>query len=90
MQEQILLHNATPEQLTKSIIEGIKSIIADNKKPEHHTEFLTREDVCKLLKIDKSTLWSWTKKGRLKSYGIGARVYYKLNELEEAIQPLKQ
>lgn len=88
MQEQILLHNATPEQFTKTILEGVKSILDEVTRPQPQTKYITREQVCNLLKIDKSTLWSWTKKGKLKSYGIGARVYYKLNEVEQAIKPL--
>lgn len=88
MQEQILLHNATPEQFTKTILEGVKSILDEIKRPQPQTKYLTREQVCNLLKIDKSTLWSWTKKRKLKSYGIGARVYYKLDEVEKSIKPL--
>jgi excisionase family DNA binding protein len=88
MQEQILLHNATPEQFTKTILDGVKAILDEVTKPQPQTKYITRENVCQLLKIDKSTLWSWTKKGKLKSYGIGARVYYKLDEVESSIKPL--
>jgi predicted DNA-binding transcriptional regulator AlpA len=89
MQEQILLHNSTPEQLTESIIKGVKSILDEVTRPQSETKFITREQVCNLLSINLSTLWSYTKKGKLKSYGIGARVYYKLDEVEAAIKPLK-
>lgn len=88
MQEQILLHNATPDQLTETILEGVRSILKDVNKPQPENKYITREQVCDLLRIDKSTLWNWTKKGKLKSYGIGARVYYKLHEVEFAIKPL--
>lgn len=88
MQNQILLHNATPEQFTKTILEGVKSILDEIKRPQPQTEFLTRHQVAELLQIDLTTLWSWTKKNKLKSYGIGARVYYKLDEVEKSIKPL--
>ncbi len=88
MQHQILLHNATPEQFTKTILEGVKLMLDEVNRPQPENKYITREQVCHLLKIDKSTLWSWTKKGKLKSYGIGARVYYKLDEVEHAIKPL--
>lgn len=88
MEQIIQMHNATPEQLTKTILEGVKSILDEVTKPQPQTKYITREEVCNLLKIDKSTLWSWTKKGKLKSYGIGARVYYKQDEVEMAIKPL--
>jgi len=88
MQKQILLHNATPEEFTKTILDGVKLIFDEAIKPQPETRLVTREQVCNKLDIDKSTLWSWTKKGKLKSYGIGARVYYKLDEIEKAIKPL--
>lgn len=88
MQEQILLQNTNAEEFTKTILEGVKSILDEVTKPQPQTKFLTREQVCQLLKIDKSTLWSWSKKGKLNPYGIGARVYYKLDEVEQAIKPL--
>ncbi len=43
-----------------------------------------------MLKIDLSTLWSHTRKGKLKSYGLGSRVYYKREEVERAIVELKK
>ena len=52
-------------------------------------EILTRKEVAELLSIDLSTLWSWTKKGNLKAYGIGNKVFYKYSEiLQEALVPL--
>ncbi|WP_299160099.1 helix-turn-helix domain-containing protein [uncultured Eudoraea sp.] len=48
-------------------------------------ELLTREETAEYLKISLSTLWHWSKKGILPSYGIGNRVYYKRIEIEEAL-----
>ena len=31
-------------------------------------------ETCKLLKIKRTTLWGWTKKGKLTSYGLGNRI----------------
>lgn len=44
-------------------------------------DILTREETAKLLSISLPTLWNWTKKNILKSYGIGSRVYYKKDEV---------
>lgn len=46
---------------------------------------LTREEACKLFKINPTTLWHWTKKGKIIAYGIGYRVYYKRGELMESL-----
>ncbi|MEJ6623895.1 MAG: helix-turn-helix domain-containing protein, partial [Flavobacteriaceae bacterium] len=34
-----------------------------------------------LLKVDPSTLWRWTNKGKVTAYGIGSRRFYKKEEL---------
>ena len=49
--------------------------------PSPTNELLTRAEACILLKINMTTLWNWSKKGRIISYGIGNRVYYKRGEL---------
>ncbi|MBN9292811.1 MAG: helix-turn-helix domain-containing protein [Flavobacteriia bacterium] len=74
---------------------GVKTIIEELKKsyePKKPEEYLTRDEVVTLLKINLSTLWSWTKKGKLTSYGIkgeGNRIYYKRSEIESALVKLK-
>ena len=48
-------------------------------------ELLTREETAKYLKISLSTLWHWSKKEILPSYGIENRVYYKRSEVESGL-----
>lgn len=93
MSNSILLHNATPQQLTEAILNGVDEKINDlkaNFQPKEPTEYLTRNEVKELLKVDLSTVHNWTKKGKLKSYGIGNRVYYKRHEVENVLKPLNQ
>lgn len=90
--EAIQFVQTTPEQLYTGIKEIVKHQIEELKKdfqPKEPEELLTREQTSNLLKIDKSTLWLWTKKGKLNAYGIGNRVYYKRSEIEKAIVELK-
>jgi excisionase family DNA binding protein len=44
-------------------------------------EFLTRTEVCKILKITPPTLSFYTKDGTIPSYRVGARVRYKRSEI---------
>lgn len=44
-------------------------------------ELLSREQAAELLKCDLSTLWLWTKKGLIKKFGSGKRMYYVKSEL---------
>lgn len=93
MVQSTLLHNATPEQLTQAILNGVDEKINQlkaNFQPKEPTEYLTRNEVKELLKVDLSTVHNWTKKGKLKSYGIGNRVYYKRHEVEQTLIPLNQ
>lgn len=53
-------------------------------------EIMTRKEACKLLKIEQTTLWHWTNKGRVKAYGIANRRYYKRSELINSLKPLNK
>ncbi|HTO36537.1 MAG TPA: helix-turn-helix domain-containing protein [Flavobacterium sp.] len=93
MTNSILLQNVSPEALTELIKEGVKSQLEDFKKnlqTHNPDELLTREETCKFLQIDSSTLWHWTNKGKVTAYGIGNRRYYKKAELLENLKPLKK
>jgi hypothetical protein len=83
----------TPEQLQDAIIEGVKLQLEEFIKyvvPKEPKKYLTRQDVAEMLQIDLSSVHNWTKKGTLTSYQISGRVYYKLNEVENAIVKLNK
>lgn len=91
MEKQILFNSITPEQFENNLFTRLKSEIETLKaefQPKEPTEFLTRDQVRKLFNVDLSTVHNWTKKGKLKAYGIAGRVYYKRSEVELAIKPL--
>lgn len=93
MLESIILQNLNSEQLANLIAESVKSQLEDFKKGFNvfdSDELLTREQTCNYLNIDASTLWHWTKKGKLTAYGIANRRYYKKADLLNALQPLKK
>lgn len=90
---QIILQGTTPETLADLISANVKSQLNDlikelqSKEPE---QLLTREQTAKLLQVNLSTLWHWERKGKIKSFGIGNRRYYKRNEILESLQPLNK
>lgn len=93
MEHQILLQNVSPERLSELIKDGVKSQLKDFKETlqtHNPDELLTREQTCKFLQIDSSTLWAWTNKGKVIAYGIGNRRYYKKAELLNSLQQLKK
>ena len=86
MNNQIFLNGITIEQLA----EVLKPMLAVNTQEQIQpvNPLLTRDEVCELLSFNKTSLWKHTKSGRLKSYGIGNRVYYKRDEVLEAVKPI--
>lgn len=81
----------TPEQLKEQIAESIKEqlkqfVKENSEKPIE--EYLTRNEVAKLLKVDLSTIHNWCRKGKLKPYGIGARVYFLKSDIDNCLTPL--
>ena len=90
----ILLQNLTVEQLQQiigtSVRNGIQELQKELQSKDNSEELMTREETCKFLKIDSSTLWAWTNNGKVKAYGIGARRYYKKTEIMECLTLLKK
>jgi hypothetical protein len=93
-QKSVLIETLTVEQLNQligtSVKNGITELHHEFQAKHQSEELLTREEACKFLKIDGSTLWAWTNKKKVKAYGIGARRYYKRSELLESLTLLKK
>ncbi len=81
----------TPEELQNKIAEGVKTQLDEFLKyfkPKQPEDYLTRQEVAKLFKVDISTIANWQRSGRLKPYGIGARVYFLRSDIEKSLTPL--
>jgi len=90
--QMIQLIQLTPTELINAIEHSVNKQLDGLKtsfQPKEPEVLLTRSETSLLLKVNLSTLWNWTKKGQLKSYGIGNRVYYKRHEVMQSIINLK-
>ena len=91
MENSVLIEKIT--QVVDVINQAVQNQFEELKQELHKVrdqeELLTREEAANLLKINSSTLWLWTKKGKLPSYGIGNRVYYKRSEIMESLVKFK-
>ena len=68
---QIIFDVLSKEELGDLIGKSLEEVIKNNSQnnpPDQ--ELLTREEACKLLKVDSSTLWRWTNQGKITAYGI--------------------
>lgn len=72
-------------ELKNSLISELTEKLSAQFQPKQPTEYLTRSEVCKLLKIDLSTLHRWRKDNVIPSYGMQNRVYFKRTEVEQII-----
>lgn len=61
-----------------------KSSIIENT-PQDKEVLLNRKETAQLLKISLTTLYYWTKKGKIPAYSIQNRIYYKRSEIEKAL-----
>lgn len=43
------------------------------------------KEACSFLQVSKVTLFKWLKEGKIKGYYLGTRLYFKQDELENAI-----
>lgn len=82
-----LIHDLTHDQLV-SLFDGLQKQLTElkeNFQPKEPTEWLTRNEVAELLKVDLSTLWNWQKKSKLVPFGIGNRVLYRRSDISAAL-----
>ncbi len=82
-----------PFQVLFEKIEALESKIdslpfSNRTNSEEQTDLLTRKETADLLQINLATLHRWTKKGKLKSYGISNRIYYKRSEILNSIKSI--
>lgn len=86
--QNIILSGLTLDDLLLRIKEIIDTKIGSQppKQTQEQSEYITRKEVAKLLKVTLPTLHDWTKLGWLQSYKIGNRVLYKQTEVEESVQ----
>ena len=88
---QVQFIQCSPQELQNVITAQIKSHLDDflkNFKPKQQDDYLTRQEVAALFKVDLSTIHNWCKAGKLKPKGIGARVYFLRSDIENSLTPL--
>lgn len=92
MEKTIILHGITLDELTSIIEKAVElkvSQLLNSTLEASKIKYLTRKEVCNLLKVTAPTLYQWTKSGIVSSHKIGSRVLYKSNEIELALNTRK-
>lgn len=86
MNNQIFLNGITLQELAEALAPLLQPKQVVQTQPEN--DLMTRDEVCKMLSFNKTSLWKHTRSGKLRSYGIGNRVLYKRSEVIAAVKPL--
>jgi excisionase family DNA binding protein len=88
----IFLQGISTEDLKNifsEVIEEKLKQLPTSKNLEKELAFLNRFEVAKILKISLPTLNNWSKEGKLQSYRIGNRILYKAEEIDQAVQTVR-
>ncbi len=86
--QQVQFISTSPEQLQDAILQGVKLQLDELRKefqPKEPEEYLTRDEVAKMLKVDISTIHNYGKSKKLIRHAIGNRILFKRSEVERAI-----
>lgn len=71
---------------TAEIIQSNQTAYSEQTEDD---DLIVSKEACRLLKCTPVTLWRWEKKGRVKSYGICGKKYFKRSELLESLTQKK-
>lgn len=75
-------------QSVASELQKVSNFISTTPKDDSD-KILTREEVCKLLKVSTTTLFNWNNDKILENHKVGRRVYYKKSDVLAVLNPLK-
>jgi excisionase family DNA binding protein len=70
-------------------LQKVSNLISKTPKDDSD-KILTREEVCKLLKVSTTTLFNWNNDKILENYKVGRRVYYKKSDVLAILNPIKE
>lgn len=92
---QIQVFQLSVEDLSTMIRQSVASELQKvsnliTKTPiDESDKILTREEVCKLLKVSLTTLFNWNNDKTLVNYKVGRRVYYTKADVMAKLNPLR-
>ena len=77
-------------QIEKAIVKTSEIVLAKFEN-ERSPEFIPRKETMKMLNVKTAnTMSSWEEKGYLKPHRLGRRIYYRQDELADAVQRFRR
>lgn len=89
---QIFLQGITLDQLNQHLLNGVDARMKElaERSENEPVQYLTRRELANKLSISLPTLHDWVKKGLLKAYRMGNRVYFKSDEIDDSLRPINK
>jgi len=87
---QVLFSQIAKDDFINEILTGVQSLLDQNRtKSLNELENWTAAQTAAHCKVSKVTIHDWTKKGILKKYKIGNRIFYKKSEVISSINAIE-
>ena len=85
--ETNMLIQISPEKLSQMIISGIREELQKfqsvSGEKSNNKDLMTRKEVCDYLQCSQTSLWDWTKKGKIIATKVGKRkVLYRKKDID--------
>ena len=86
--ETNMLIQISPEQLSEMIISGIREELQKfqsvSEEKSNNKDLMTRKEVCDYLQCSQTSLWDWTRKGKIIATKVGKKkVLYRKNDVDK-------
>lgn len=85
--ETNMLIQISPEQLSQMIISGIREELQKfqsvSGEKSNNKDLMTRKEVCDYLQCSQTSLWDWTRKGKISATKVGKKkVLYRKKDVD--------
>ena len=85
--ETNMLIQISPEQLSEIIISGIREELQKfqsvSGEKSNNKDLMTRKEVCDYLQCSETSLWAWTKNGKIGATKVGKKkVLYRKKDVD--------
>ena len=85
--ETNMLIQISPEQLSEIIISGIREELQKfqsvSGEKSNNKDLMTRKEVCDYLQCSETSLWDWTRKGKIIATKVGKKkVLYRKKDVD--------
>lgn len=89
MDNSIILHNLTRDELFSEISKIVSQALDSKLKPEAPITYLTKKEAAARLRLSLPTLSRLTANGTLHGLRVGRRVLFIANEIDQALKSIE-